>query len=93
MELSGISIIIIICYVLGEIIKQVFKGKYNAYIPLVLTIIGGMLGILIYITNKEIMMNCENVWTSIVIGLISGSASTGSNQIIKQLMKEGNKNE
>lgn len=93
MELSGISIIIIICYVFGEIIKQVFKGKYNAYIPLVLTLIGGILGILIYITNKEIMMNCENVWTSIVIGLISGSASTGSNQIIKQLMKEGNKNE
>ncbi len=50
---------------------------------------GGVLGILIYLTNPEIIFNVENIWTALLIGIVSGTSSTGTNQIIKQLFKKG----
>mgnify|MGYP002929630466 FL=1 len=64
-----------------------FRKKQEAYklIPILLTISGGILGILIYLTNKEMMMNASNIWIALGIGIVSGASSTGTNQIIKQL--------
>ena len=95
MGLNGISIILIICYLTGEVIKKFSKEKLNNYIPLILMLLGGILGILIYVTNKELMIGVSNIYEALIIGLIGGSGSTGTNQIIKQLskIKEEKKNE
>ena len=81
--------------VIGEVIKKFSKEKLNNYIPLILMLLGGILGILIYVTNKELMIGVSNIYEALIIGLIGGSGSTGTNQIIKQLLKikEEKKNE
>ena len=78
-------IIVIICYLIGEVYKVIFKDKQNAYklIPVIVSITGGVLGILIYLTNKE-----GNILDYLLVGLISGASSTGTNQIIKQLFEK-----
>ena len=89
MEFTSIPIIVIICYIIGEIYKVLFKNKQDLYklIPIVLACFGGLLGILIFLTNPEIMLNVSNVWTALGIGIVSGVSSTGTNQIIKQIFK------
>ena len=95
MGLNGISIILIICYLFGEVIKKLSKEKLNHYIPLILMLLGGLLGVLIFLTNKELLEGITNIYEALIIGLIGGSGSTGTNQIIKQLLKikEEKKNE
>ena len=60
-------------------------------IPILNAILGGILGILIFLTNPEIILNAKNIWTALGIGIVSGVSSTGTNQIIKKIFK--NKNE
>ena len=90
MEFTCVPIIIIICYVVGEIYKVIFKVKEELYklIPIIVTITGGIIGILIYLTNKEIIFNADNIWIALQIGLISGASATTTNQIIKQVFNK-----
>ena len=90
MEFTSIPIIVIICYLIGEIYKVLFKNKQDLYklIPIVLACFGGLLGILLFLTNPEIMLSVTNAWTALGIGIVSGVSSTGTNQIIKQIFKK-----
>lgn len=92
MEYISVPIIVICSYIVGEIYKEIFKKEQEKYklIPLVTSIFGGLLGILIYLTNKEIIFDVPNIWSALLIGITSGSSATGTNQIIKQLYKERN---
>lgn len=87
MEFTCVPIIIIICYMVGEIYKVIFKRKEELFklIPIIVTITGGILAILIYLTNKEIIFNADNIWIALQIGLVSGASATTTNQIIKQV--------
>ena len=89
MEFSSVPIIIIISYMIGEIYKVIFKGKEDMYklIPIVVSIIGGILGVFIYLTNKEMILDANNIWVAMFIGIVSGASATNANQIIKQLFK------
>lgn len=93
MEFTSIPIIVIICYIIGEIYKVLFKNKQDLYklIPIVLACFGGLLGILIFLTNPEILLNVSNAWTALGIGMVSGVSSTGTNQIIKQIFIKNKK--
>ena len=93
MDFTCVPIIILICYVIGEIYKVIFKTKEDLYklIPIIVTITGGIIGILIYLTNKEIIFNADNIWIALQIGLVSGASSTTTNQILKQVFKERGK--
>ena len=90
MELSSIPIIVIISYMIGEIYKVIFKNKESMYklIPIVVSITGGILGILIYLTNKEMILDANNIWVAMFVGIISGASATNANQIIKQLFNK-----
>lgn len=89
MEFTCVPIIIIICYMVGEIYKVIFKRKEELFklIPIIVTITGGILAVLIYLTNKEIIFNADNIWIALQIGLVSGASATTTNQIIKQVFK------
>lgn len=91
MDFTSVPIIVVCCYIMGEIYKALFKNKQETYkmIPILVAIIGGLLGILIYLTNPEMMMNADNIWIALGIGIVSGTSSTGTNQIIKQILKKG----
>ena len=90
MEFKSVPIIILCCYIVGEIYKTVFKQKEELYklIPILVSILGGLLGIIIYITTPEILA-VDNIYTALGIGIVSGASSTGTNQIIKQILKKG----
>ena len=90
MEYISVPIIVICSYIVGEIYKEIFKKEQDKYklIPLVTSIFGGLLGMFIYLTNKEIILDANNIWYALLIGITSGSSATGTNQIIKQLYKK-----
>ena len=88
MESVGVTIIVICSYIVGEIYKKVRKEETYKFIPIITSLSGGLLGILMYLSNKEMLFNVPNIYIALLIGLISGSSATGTNQIIKQLYKE-----
>ena len=91
MNYSSIPVIVIMSYLVGEIYKVIFKENKDMYklIPVLVTVFGWLLGVLMYITNKELINNASNIWEYIEIGLISGASSTTTNQIVKQLFNKG----
>lgn len=87
MNFTSIPIIVICCYMIGEIYKICFKQKKEAYnlIPILVSLFGGLLGIVIYYTAPEMILDAKNGWVAFGIGIISGASATSTNQIIKQL--------
>lgn len=92
MNFSSVPIIVVCCYICGEIYKIIFRRKQNAYkfIPIVMCIIGGILAIVMFYTAPEMIFDTDNVWTALSVGIVSGASSTGTNQIIKQLFSDKN---
>lgn len=93
MEFSSVPIIVIICYTVGEGYKIIFNKKNYKIIPIIVTVLGALLGALIYITNKELIFNVSSIWEAIIIGIVSGESSTGTNQIIKLIKVKGEEND
>ena len=83
--------ITVICYLVAEFFKIVIlkkKSKYK-YVPIIVGFTGGVLGLIMNILNPY-----TDILTSMMIGILSGLASTGANQVIKQIIKkEGNNDE
>lgn len=90
MEFTSIPIVVVCCYIIGEIYKFIFKNKQQTYklIPIILAIVGGGIALAIFFTNPEIIL-ATNPWQALGIGIVSGASSTGANQMVKQLF--GNK--
>lgn len=90
MDYMSVPIIVVCCYIVGEIYKFIFVKKQEAYklIPIILSIIGGLIGIIIYFTNPEMIFNATSIWVALGTGIVSGASSTGANQIIKQLCRK-----
>ena len=88
MELLILPVITIICYIFAEIIKIIFPKNetIKKLIPFIVSVIGGFISLLIYITNKE-LLGTINVWDTLLIGIMSGLSSTGTNQIIQKIKK------
>ena len=89
MKLIGIPAIVVISYMITETFKMFINKKY---LPIVAGISGGCLGVLSFVLQIDIMP-ATDVISALAIGIMSGLAATGSNQILKQLKKEGIKNE
>ena len=90
MDYTSVPIIVSCSYIVGEIYKVIFKRKKDAYklIPILVALVGGVLGVLIYLTSPEMIFNVDNVWIALGIGIISGFSATGTNQVVKQLIKK-----
>ena len=91
MEYISIPVITILCYLAGEFFKLVIlkKKKSFKYIPVIVGGIGGALGLTIYYISPELLLNITNPFMAIAIGIVSGLASTGSNELVKQILKKG----
>lgn len=91
MKETVVPLIVVCCYIIGEVYKKTFKEETYKYIPIIVSIIGGLLGILIYKIDKELIFNVESIIEALFIGIVSGASSTGTNQIIKQIFNKGEK--
>ena len=87
MELIGIPAIVVISYMITETFKMFINKKY---LPIVAGISGGCLGVLSFVLQIDIMP-ATDIISALAIGIISGLAATGSNQIIKQIKKKEGK--
>lgn len=77
--------IIVICYLIGLGAKIVPQVKDN-YIPVIVGAVGGMLGVAgMYVIPD---FPAHDVMTAVAVGIMSGLASTGVNQIYKQVKKD-----
>lgn len=94
MNFTAVPIIVICCYLCGEIYKAIFRNHTNAYrfIPLVTSVLGGILGVVIFLTNPEVILDAPNIWIALGVGIVSGASATGANQIIKQIFQQNNPN-
>lgn len=90
MEIASIPVITIICYLCGEFFKLVIfkKEKQYKYIPMIVGGIGGVLGFTIYWVSPELLFDTTNPFVAIAVGIVSGLASTGGNELIKQITKK-----
>ena len=74
-----------ICYLAGIGAKLIPVIKDN-YIPVVVGIVGGILGVVGMYVIPDFPAN--DVLNAIAVGIVSGLASTGVNQIYKQVKKD-----
>ena len=81
--LTNVAVITVICYLIGEIIKLT---KINhKYIPVIVGIAGGILGIVAINVIPD--FPASDRMTALAVGIVSGLAATGANQVVKQLKK------
>lgn len=94
MNYEGIPLIILLCYIFGEIYKVIFKNNKQIYklIPLLVSLLGGILGVILYKNEPSMILEANNIYIALFIGLISGASSTGANQIVKQVFMKGKDN-
>lgn len=77
--------IVIICYLVGLGAKTIDGVKDN-YIPVIVGAVGGALGAAgMYVIPD---FPATDIMTAIAVGIVSGLASTGVNQIYKQVKKD-----
>ena len=93
MEYISIPCFVVICYLFAELLKAITRKNETVKraIPGIAGLLGGLLGFLTFRFYPE-FISVKTVFEAIAIGIISGLASTGSNQIIKQLLKGEDKN-
>lgn len=79
--IAGVTAITIICYVAAEAVKATKID--TKWLPVICGILGGLLGALGMYVMPD--FPAEDVITAAAIGIVSGLASTGANQVYKQL--------
>lgn len=84
--IAGVAAITVICYLVGIGIKA--TPIDNALIPVICGACGGIFGILALYTGMP-DFPATDVITALAVGIVSGLAATGINQVGKQLVKEG----
>ena len=87
-EFAAAPAIGVIVYLIAEIFKAVANSRegWIKFIPVLCGVLGGVLGVLGWLLIPG-YIPAENIFTAAAIGIISGLAATGANQIGKQLKK------
>lgn len=83
--IGGVAVITVICFLVGQLVKV--TGLDNKYIPVIVGVAGGALGVLGMFVMPE--FPATDYMTAVAVGIVSGLAATGINQVYKQLTKEG----
>lgn len=82
--IATVGAITVIAYLIGMACKA--SGKFDKWIPVIVGMVGGILGIVGMYTMPE--FPAGDILNAIAVGIASGLASTGVNQIVKQLKQE-----
>ena len=82
--IGSVTAIVAICYLIGLAVKALPNIPDNL-IPVIVGVCGGALGVVGLHLMPEFPAN--DILNAIAIGIASGLASTGANQVYKQLTK------
>lgn len=80
--IASVAAITVITYVVGMAVKNTKLD--NKWIPVICGVVGAILGVVGLATNMPDFPATDYI-TAIAVGVVSGLASTGVNQITKQL--------
>lgn len=79
--IASVAAITVICYLVSQGIKATEID--NKWLPVISGLIGGILGVVgLYVMPD---FPSSDIITAIAVGIVSGLAATGVNQIYKQL--------
>lgn len=83
--ITGVAAITVICFLIGQVVKASVLD--NKWIPIICGAFGAILGV----TGMFIMPEfpATDYLTASAVGIVSGLAATGINQVYKQMAKEG----
>ena len=79
--------IVVICYLVGATLKAINNDTLDKFIPMICGFVGGILAIVVFKTIPN-YIPADNWLMALAIGIVSGFASTGVNQVYKQFTKE-----
>ena len=82
--IATVGAITVISYLVGMGCKA--WGKVDKWIPVIVGTVGAVLGVVGLYTISD--FPATDVLNAIAVGIASGLASTGANQIVKQLTQE-----
>ena len=82
MGITGVGGIVVICYLVGLIVKAT-PWNNNKIIPIVCGMAGAVLGVAGMYVMPE--FPAADPITAVAVGIVSGLAATGADQIVKQL--------
>ena len=82
MGITGVAGIVVICYLVGLIVKAT-PWNNNKIIPIVCGMAGAVLGVAGMYVRPE--FEAADPITAVAVGIVSGLAATGADQIVKQL--------
>ena len=79
--IAGVAVITVICYLIGMAVKA--TAIENKWIPIIVGVSGGVLGVVGMLIMAD--FPATDYLTAVAVGIVSGLASTGVNQIAKQM--------
>ena len=82
MGITGVAGIVVICYLVGLVVKAT-PWNNNKIIPIVCGMAGAALGVAGMYVMPE--FPATDPITAVAVGIVSGLAATGADQIVKQL--------
>lgn len=82
--IATVAAITVCCYLVGLICKA--YGKIDKWIPCIVGAVGAVLGVVGMYTIKD--FPAQDVLNALAVGIASGLASTGVNQVVKQLSQK-----
>ena len=86
--IAGVAAITVICYLVAQGLKA--TPINNKWLPVICGIFGGVLGVVGLIIMPD--FPASDYITAVAVGIVSGLAATGANQIYKQLSKTDESN-
>ena len=81
--IAGVAAITVICYLAAQAVKA--TALDNKWLPVICGVLGGVLGAVAMLVMPE--YPAGDYITAVAVGVVSGLAATGANQIYKQLNK------
>lgn len=81
--IASVAAITVICLLVAQGVKA--TSIDNKWLPVLCGVVGGVLGVVGMYVMPDFPAN--DVITSVAVGIVSGLAATGANQVYKQLKK------
>lgn len=82
--IASVAGITVICYLAAQAVKA--TNLDNKWLPVICGVLGGILGVVGLYWIQE--YPAQDIITAIAVGIMSGLAATGVNQVYKQLSGE-----
>ena len=88
-EIITIPAIAAIVYTIIDIVKTACGGdeKFKRFIPLIAAVLGAICGVIAFFFVPGVL-ETQNLLVAIVLGAASGLSATGTNQVVKHLVKK-----